>query len=75
MKNPCAARIGDDQRGIPHPIIGRDATGEIPMMGRSKQSHAESCREDRYMDPATSCQEGHHMEPARMVTTEWDTPQ
>eukprot|EP00971_Amphidinium_carterae_P089192 1765163-Amphidinium_carterae.1 len=21
---------GDDQRGIPNPIIGRDATGEIP---------------------------------------------
>eukprot|EP00971_Amphidinium_carterae_P004868 97388-Amphidinium_carterae.1 len=21
---------GDDQRGIPYPIVGRDATGEIP---------------------------------------------
>eukprot|EP00971_Amphidinium_carterae_P074296 1468180-Amphidinium_carterae.1 len=44
------------------------------MMGRSKQSHAESCREDNYMDPTTSRRIGHLAEPARTVTTERDTP-
>eukprot|EP00971_Amphidinium_carterae_P258874 5137846-Amphidinium_carterae.1 len=74
MKNRCATRIGDDQMVLQHPIIGMNATGRsAPMMGRSKQSHAESCREDHSMDPAMSRHEGHRVEPARTVTIEWDT--
>eukprot|EP00971_Amphidinium_carterae_P299281 5946208-Amphidinium_carterae.1 len=30
MKSRCAARNGDDQRGIPHSLSDRDVTGEIP---------------------------------------------
>eukprot|EP00971_Amphidinium_carterae_P040058 786400-Amphidinium_carterae.1 len=61
--------------GLPNPIIGRNASGRsAPMMGRSKQCHAEPCHEDHYMDSATSRHEVHRVEPARMVTTEWDTP-
>eukprot|EP00971_Amphidinium_carterae_P147971 2933080-Amphidinium_carterae.1 len=75
MRNRCATRIGDDQMGLQHPIIGMNATGRsAPMMGRSKHSHAKFCREDHYMDPTTSRHEGHDVEPARTVTTEWDTP-
>eukprot|EP00971_Amphidinium_carterae_P132452 2623316-Amphidinium_carterae.1 len=74
MKSHCAIRIGDDQCGTPQSIIDGSVTGEIPMKGRSKLFRAESCRKDRYMDPASSCQENLHMGPARMVTTEWDTP-
>eukprot|EP00971_Amphidinium_carterae_P276919 5495898-Amphidinium_carterae.1 len=66
MKNRCATRIGDDQMGLQHPIVGMNATGRsVPMIGRSKQSHCESCREDHYMDPTTSRHMGHLAEPAR----------
>eukprot|EP00971_Amphidinium_carterae_P010567 208848-Amphidinium_carterae.1 len=60
--------------GTPRSLSDGSATGEIPLKGRSKLFRAESCRKDRYMDPASSCQENLHMEPARMVTFEWDAP-
>eukprot|EP00971_Amphidinium_carterae_P324594 6451148-Amphidinium_carterae.2 len=38
------------------------------MMGRPKQSRAEPCHDDHYMDPDTSRHEGHRVEPTRLVT-------
>eukprot|EP00971_Amphidinium_carterae_P208285 4132878-Amphidinium_carterae.1 len=65
MESRCAARNGEDRRGIPYTRSDRDVTGGNPGMGRPRKTHAETDDDVRYMDPASHCQGGQHVETVR----------